>query len=371
MMIGDGEYPGPMPEEDVRPPPPEYQRPLSEDHSGPGAISAINRITTKRAKRLYLYDVGFKLKHNEIYDVGGTYTDVDTKPHLVPDLWFFFSTTTCPGHNYLLNLFVCHRRAGNFSIGIANSGEMVHKKKSNDRPGHSWMPDTLTWHSYRTSKPDENYHIKTYCFSEADLKNLENNTLVIPIRIDMDTMNTLNNDVIKQIKLNHDFSDILAKAEKADFTLISASKRQFPVHRIFLAAHSSVLRDIIKNQTEDKQAFLDISDNDMELLLEFIYTGTIKDILKKDCLTLLQIADRFQLHNLFFLTQFALVNQINVNNAVHIACMAEKYKLDKLQSMVFNFIKNNPKVLETDGWRDLDDVNLAKKLFQFMHTKKD
>lgn len=173
--------------------------------------------------------------------------------------------------------------------------------------------------------------------------------------------------MVKRIKLDHDFGGLLSQQDKTDFILESASRKQYKTHKIILAAHSPVLREMIKNSTSQ---FIDSSDNDMELLLQFIYTGTIKDILTQDCMKLLEIADKFKIHNLFLLTQNAIYEQIDEKNAIEIAIISEKYELDDLQQNVFNFIKNKPEVLESEGWKNLNDVNLAKKLFQFIQTSK-
>lgn len=312
------------------------------------------------ATKLCIYDAAFKLKQIDTYDIGGTYSETG------PELWFYYSTTLCPGNNYLLNLFVCHRTTGNFSIGISNSNELTHKKKHKDICGQSTLPETLTWYTFRSAQPNEKYYIKTFCFNETNTKALESNTLNVPITIVMNST-VINSDVVKRIKLDHDFGGLLTQQDKTDFVLESASRKQYKAHKIILAAHSQVLREMIKNSTSE---FIDISDNDMELLLQFIYTGTIKDILNQDWVKLLEIADRFKLNNLFLLTQNAIGEQINEKNAVEIALISEKYNLEQLQQNVFNFIKNKPEVMESEGWKNLNDVNLAKKLFQFMHTSK-
>lgn len=324
-------------------------------------VSTIHKCQSKIARRLCVYDIAFKLQQSDKFDIGGVYTEAE------PDMWFYYTTSLCPGFNYLLNLFVCVRKPGNYSIGVSNSNEIFFKKSERSR--QCYLTQNLTWQFLKATQPDENIFIKTYNFNEDDLKNLQNQTFYIPISIHVNSTNTFNSEVVKRIKINHDFGDLLTKQEKTDFVLESVSRKQFHVHRIILAAHSPVLRNLIKN-TSTASSFLDINDNDMELLLQFMYTGTIQDLLKQDCLKLLEIADRFQLKNLFLLTQLALTEQINVKNAVDIAILSEKYHLEKLQFSVFNFIKTKPEVFSTEGWGKLNDVQLAKKLFQFMQTNK-
>ncbi|XP_028161554.1 protein maternal effect lethal 26-like [Ostrinia furnacalis] len=185
----------------------------------------------------------------------------------------------------------------------------------------------------------------------------------------MNSSNCLNNDVIMSIKLHHDLSGLLSKKEKTDYILTSASGKKFPAHKIILVAHSPNLRNLIKDSESDS-LFIDIQDHDMDLLLQFLYTGTIKDIIKQNCINLLKIADKFQLENLFLLTQYAIGEQINVENAINIAVIARKYNLSKLQLKVFSFIKDNPKVMQTESWEKLQDVELTKKLLEHIYAKE-
>lgn len=309
---------------------------------------------------LCIYDLAQKIKQGGEHDIGGTYTGNES------DLWFFYSTSICPGQNFLLNIFVCHRKVGNFSIGISNSNELTHTQVPSEISGRSVLPRNLTWNMFRSSQPNEIYHIKTFCFTENDVDVFEANTLLVPITVVMNSSHTINNDVISSIKLQHDFNTLLVKKEKSDFLLVSASGKKFPVHKIILVAHSSKLRTLVKDV--DTETFIDIKDSDMELLLQFLYTGTIIDIYKQDSMNLLRIADKFKLQNLFLLTQHILSEQINIENAVEIALLSQKYKFDELRQKVFSYIKSNPKVMATKSWKDLNDVELTKQLIEHIYA---
>ncbi|XP_047986501.1 uncharacterized protein LOC125226551 [Leguminivora glycinivorella] len=325
-------------------------------------VSSLHKRQTTSAKHLCIYDISTKLQKYSEYEIGGTFTDNE------PDLWFYFNTSYCPGNKCLLNLFVCLRKVGSFSIGISKSPEVTHDVTgvTGNSPGRSYLPYDFKWQAFKSNQPDEKYFVKTYCLTPKDL---EGKILCIPIAIKTDSASPFNMDLIKQIKLNHDFGELLSKQEKTNFVVESASRKQYHVHKIILAAHSPLLRNKVKNET-DTSLFLDISDNDMELLLQFLYTGTIKDILRQDCINLLDIAGKFELGNLFFLVQYAIAEQINVANCMEIAVISERYKLEKLQTTVFQFIKENPQVYETEGWNNLNDINLTKKMFQYVNTKK-
>ncbi|CAK1599355.1 unnamed protein product [Parnassius mnemosyne] len=268
-------------------------------------VSALNtmKCQTADAKKLCIYDIGLKLKSPGQYDIGGTYTADQ------PDLWFFYVTSVCPGYNYLLNLFLCHRKSGIVSLGISNGDELTHQI-INDVDNSSLLSDTLTWQTLNAIQPNGKSFVKTFCFSEADVSKMNHNTLVIPVAIQMDPKRLKTDVVTNRIKLQHDLGDMLLKQEKTDFIIKTPSQKEYKTHKIVLAAHSSVLRNMIKSLKENIM-FIDITDNDLELLLEFLYTGTVKDIMKRNCLHLLEIAEQFQLKNLILLTKHAINKQKN------------------------------------------------------------
>ncbi|XP_022826430.1 TD and POZ domain-containing protein 5-like isoform X1 [Spodoptera litura] len=325
-----------------------------------GAVSAAFKCMTSNATKLCVHDALVKLNGTGDYDIGGTYADDD------PEFWFFYTVSVCHGDNRLLNLFVCHRKTGTFSIEVASSSDLTQKVAPGDDVPYLLLPPDMVKFNFKSIKANQNYFIKTFCFKKLDRFN-KSCTLFIPIKITVSPKFELNSDIVKAIKLQHDLSGLLTKQETTDYILESASRKQFPTHKILLAAHSPVLMKMIK-ETDVPSLFIDITDKDMELLLEFIYTGTIKNILEEDCVKLLQIADRFELTQLFTLTQHVIGDQINSENAIEMAIVAKKFKLQDLVKRVYTYIAKNPKVLESEGWKNLQDVDLAKDLFQFSRT---
>ncbi|KAJ8734502.1 hypothetical protein PYW08_013752 [Mythimna loreyi] len=326
----------------------------------PVHVSQVYRCQTSDASKLCVHEVLGKLKEDGLFDIGGTYADTE------PEFWFFYTTSLCHGGNHLLNLFVSYKKTGTFSIDISNSNELTQKILPEDDVPHLILPETMTKYTFKSTKQNKNFFIKTFCFKNLEHFN-QTSSLYIPVKITVNPKFELNVNVVKSIKLQHDLSGLLTKQEITDFVLESATRKKFPTHKILLAAHSPVLRNMLKN-SELTSMFIDISDNDMELLLQFIYTGTIKDVMKQDCLKLLEIADKFQLVQLFTLAQHVIGDQITVNNAVEMAVIAKKYKLEDLQKKVFAYIAKNPKVLETKAWNDLDDVELTKCLFRYTRS---
>ncbi|KAM3957064.1 uncharacterized protein ACR2FA_008992 isoform 1-T1 [Aphomia sociella] len=308
------------------------------DMKNHGIISTLHKCQSKEAKKICIYDPLYKLKQSQYFDIGGTYTNTES------DLWFYMTTLPFSEKNYLLNLFVCHRKIGNVSITVNFNG-------------------TTHTQILKSMQPNENYHLKSFSLREEDLKLLADRNIYIFVSIDTNLNQLINNEVIKKIKLQQNLSEVFLKQEKTDFILESANKKQFSTHKIVLAAHSPVLREMM--DSGKTSAFIDISDENMELLLEFLYKGTISNIKERDCMQLQEVADKLKLENLFLLTQYAFSKQINTDNAVKIAQLAKKYNLEKLWAEVCIFIKKNPQVMATEGWTSLTDVDLAKQLCQF------
>lgn len=324
-------------------------------------VSTLYKCTTKQATKLCVFDIKNKLNCEDRYDIGCTYTAEQE-----PEFWFYYTTSPCPNQNYLLNLFVTRKAPGNFSIGISESYRMGPEVTQTQTS--LTLSESLNWHSFCSASNNDSHYIKTFCFSKEEFENLDRLILFIPISIQADAKVILSDDVINSIKLQHDMGALLAKTDKSDFVLISSSKREFPVHRIILAAHSPILRDLMKENSES--LVVDITDNDMELFLQFIYMGTVKNVLKQDCKQLLNIAKKFEVQALFLLAQHVIGDTVDVDNAVDIAILAKKYKLDDLLSKVCDFIADHPEVTNTKGWKNLDDVELTKYFFVHMHATK-
>ncbi|KAG6462486.1 hypothetical protein O3G_MSEX013289 [Manduca sexta] len=292
------------------------------------------------------------------HDIGGTYTNE------TPDLWFYYTTSMCPKSFLLLNLFVCHRKTGSFSVGISNSNQFTMTDNI------CTLPNNLTWYNFRSAQNDETHYIKTFHFPMENFKTdveVDTTTIVIPLNIRVEPPFSLNSDVLKTIKLEHNESNCFIQQEKTDFIIKSDSGKEYPVHKILVASHSSVLRQLMKDKI---MLCLDINDNTVELLLQYIYTGTIKNIGDQNVLDLLETVHKFQLKPLLILIDHLIEKELTVNNAVQMALVAKKYGLHELKSKVYDYIKNNPDVMNSEGWKHLNDVELTKSIFQYVLTNK-
>ncbi|XP_046973953.1 uncharacterized protein LOC124540439 [Vanessa cardui] len=319
------------------------------------AVTALNQCPTLKARKLCLFNLDYKLQHSDHYDIGGTYTKQN------PNLWFYCTTTVCPGGNYLLNIFVCHRNTGSFKISISDIDTHIQMKDVTVYSKYLLLPNKLISKTFRSSQADKNHYIKSFCFTKEVVDNLHK-TLSIPIEIELKPKCPVDKDFLRNIKLKHCLSGMFNRQVNTDFILESRSGKKFNVHKILLATHSIVLKEIIK-KSESNCAVVDMSDEEIEALLEYLYSVSEKSFVDENCFKLLDVAYRFKLENLIPLKQSEIIQKLTVKNAIEVAVLTEKYKLESIQKIVFEFIKKNPEVLETEGWKNLNDVALTKKLF--------
>lgn len=331
-------------------------------------VSALNLCQTNAAKELVIFNLHYNLQNSDQYDIGGTYTKEN------PDLWFFYTTSMGPKVR-LLNVFVCQRNKGTYKISISDipctiETSTLTQSKNSSPPNSSDLNlsiDKFKTKIFTSSESDKCHYITTYCFKLDDEENIKNKKVHIPIQIERDPKCPVDSDVLKKIKKNHCLTGIFKRNENTDFILESSTGKKYNVHGIVLAAQSSAIKEIIRN-SKTSTAVFDISDDEMDVLLEFLYTGKVKSVLDEYCFKLIDIAYRFKLEKLITLLQLAIVNNVNVKNAVEIAVLTERYKLESIQKVVFEFIKKNPEVLETEGWINLNDVALTKKLFKKIYV---
>ncbi|GBP08277.1 TD and POZ domain-containing protein 4 [Eumeta japonica] len=300
-----------------------HRRPHQGYYIENDAVTTLNKCETENARKLYIFDIATKLRSPGTYDIGGTYAE-----H--PEFWFLFKTSFCPGKNYLLSLFVCHRVPGSFHIGVSSTNSLTFRKATGVLE-KSRLTSNLAWYMFKNEQKDTNFYVKTFCFSEGDVKSLEQRILCIALRIKDKMPLKLLPDIIKKIKLQHDFGELLTKPDKTDFVLISSSGSKFPTHKIILVAHSPVLRESIKSTTSSSLE-LDITDEDMKVLLQFMYTGTIKDLASHDGTKLLNLAEKYGLKTMFALMQHTIMETVSLRTCqLSIAC--EPFEMSSAKSI--------------------------------------
>lgn len=323
-------------------------------------ISTLNRCKTVNASQLVIYDVLVKLKQGGDFDIGGTYGIFGDS-----DFWFLMKTTVIFGNNYLLNLYVMSVNTVRFSIGISDTNELrTFKVRQQD---HYGLMNDLAFYTFKANKKNQLFYIKTFTFPQNSFSKLESKLLFIPIKINTNVSNTINVDVVNCIKVKHNVGLKLQEVKNKDFKLISNSGEEFCIHRIVLAAHSPIFRDLVEDPNITSHEYKEYTSAEISLLVEFLYSGNIQNIDKVDCTKLIMIAYELKIHSMLMFMQDIVSRHITTNNVIEIALMTEGCDLKTLQKQAFKFIKDNPSVLKSDSWRDFDNASLAKKLFEYVH----
>lgn len=248
-------------------------------------VSNLRYVDSIDAEYLCVFDLIEKIQRKDVhFDIGGTHSDSK------PELWFYFSTTIS-ATGYLMNLFVCHRKVGNLEIRVPT-------KYNLSSPVPVISEDQMSVFNFHTAQPDDHHYIKSYCFQSNDIRENKHVTKhYLPIRIKTVVDRTIDPEITRLIKLKHSISSLMRK-EKPDLTLISSSGARYEAHKIVLLAHSTVLREKLNEPTLQQSLQLDVTDEAMEVLLHFLYTGTVDDISKQDKSKLLELSGKFKLSNL-------------------------------------------------------------------------
>lgn len=157
---------------------------------------------------------------------------------------------------------------------------------------------------------------------------------------------TLCNDLKKIIQSSHEFKD---------FT-IKIGDDEFKVHKLILAARSSVLKEMIQNNIDAKSLHLvDITVEIFREILNFIYTDELPTNENIDYEQLFIVTKRLNIELLMKNAAEKLITKVNADNALELLAISNKHNIDGLRRKSFNKIK---KMLENES---IDD-NLATQI---------
>jgi len=93
--------------------------------------------------------------------------------------------------------------------------------------------------------------------------------------------------------------DMFDDTEFTDVTLVSGEGKKFKAHKIILSSCSSLFKNILTNNPNPNPLvyFHDIKDEQMAIIVEFIYTGETS-VAKEDLDDLLEVAEKLQIKGL-------------------------------------------------------------------------
>ncbi|CAK1599353.1 unnamed protein product [Parnassius mnemosyne] len=328
---------------------------------GKGIIFGHNPCQTGDAKWMCLEDIYQKFHRPNVYDIGGT-TMED-----VADYWFMYITKQV-GNIFLLELFICSRQEGSFNVALSSSSELIFDRKSDI----VYLDTTLK--DYQLEKESNlafNY-VTTYNFTDLDVDLLKDKKLYIAVSFRSPPKIDLDQNIIDFVKCNHDFGALLEDPIDADFTIESSEGDKFQVHKVILASQSEVFKAMLKEETAESQnnyvKLIDVCTEDLQCLIEFIYTGTVKELENRNCFNLLILSDKYNLKGLKDLAQYALSLQLSTDSVLEILVLADMYNSDTLKFSALKFIKKNVTVLGNSMFDEINNAELVRELCRYLVT---
>ncbi|XP_042910111.1 speckle-type POZ protein [Parasteatoda tepidariorum] len=182
-----------------------------------------------------------------------------------------------------------------------------------------------------------------------------------------------------ETSLQEEFRNLFNSGQNSDIMIRTVDK-DISAHKFVLSVRSPVFaamfgQDMVENQT----GIVDIADMDGQTLhafLEFVYTGTVKNMDFDLAKNLMFVAEKYQVPSLVDECASFLKSNLTVENACEIIMIADLFNREVLKSYSLNFIKfNADKILPTAAWTRLIEENIKiatlilSDLSSYIHTK--
>lgn len=172
-------------------------------------------------------------------------------------------------------------------------------------------------------------------------------------------VNVSGNDVFQQYNVpasnfGQSFETMLFCDKFSDVTLIVEDK-EIKAHKILLAARSPVFgamfSNTMKENLESRVVIEDLSYDEVQELLRYIYTGKVPK-LQEQTQRLLMMSDKYDLTELKTLCEQALGANLTYHTAGEMLILADTYDAAQLRTHALQFILNNAnEIMETDQWK--------------------
>lgn len=320
-----------------------------------------DKIVTTGAQWLCIEDIYQKLHRPNLYDIGGTYI----KHVFVKDFWFQFKTEVL-SQMFLMHIFIKTYQDKSFTVGLSYDNKMI-----TETNGIAYLPKELNEFNFKDVPAKKLTYLITYNFPLIDVEQLNGKKLYIHVKLR--SSYNIHSDLITQAQSAHDLGQLLDDPVCSDFTIESSDGHKFQVHKLILATQSMVFNAMLKEDTAESLnnhvKLVDVNKKDLQSLLEFVYTGTVRDIANCNFVNLLILADRYYLKGLYVLAEYALGEQLSMLTAPEILVLGDMYNSSYLKNSAMKFIKNNPSVLQTNSWKEMTNTELIREVCEFLGKK--
>ncbi|KAL7013207.1 hypothetical protein ACKWTF_015262 [Chironomus riparius] len=171
-----------------------------------------------------------------------------------------------------------------------------------------------------------------------------------------------------QSGLSVDIKTYILEESTKDFKIIIGS-HEFTVHKFLLAARSPTLAELLRNNPKAEDLKLsDVSADNFEIILKFLYTDEIPCDERTDFMLLFAAAGKLKIQELKNHAAEKVISQIDEDNALKILYEASKYEHDKLARAAFEKIKKKyPRMHFKDKW--MKQPEKLQKILEVIHKK--
>lgn len=144
---------------------------------------------------------------------------------------------------------------------------------------------------------------------------------------------------------------------------------------MILEKRSSVFAAMFKHDTKENEtgeiSIVDIDKSTMEDLLEYIYTGDIKQLRMEKALSLYGAADKYDINNVKEICSEFIVRNLSVDSVCDVIKFSKLYQVEKIECPAKEYFKKNVReVIKTDKWLTFAKENhdISLELFDCVVT---
>ncbi|KAF8771275.1 Speckle-type POZ protein B like protein [Argiope bruennichi] len=173
--------------------------------------------------------------------------------------------------------------------------------------------------------------------------------------------NTMNKDkILPAVSFNDTIKSFYEEKFLCDVEL-KTSTSAFPAHKIILSASSSVFKDKLLNEEEEKESdFInieDLEDDTVERMLDYIYTSNVEVLTWESASKLYEAANKYGILDLKSLCSSYVKDNLSPCNACEALLLAHNYTDNEMKEAVMDYIIEHGKEMKNSEWRLLMNSN--------------
>ncbi|KFM69151.1 Speckle-type POZ protein, partial [Stegodyphus mimosarum] len=172
-------------------------------------------------------------------------------------------------------------------------------------------------------------------------------------------------------KLGEDL-EALYKSKKLTDITIRMKHDEFHVHKVILMARSPVFCGMFSCEMAEKKTnvieITDIEPHIIEIMLQYIYSGQLKNVNMDNAVELYSASDKYQLLDMKAKCCTYFLSSLTIDNVCDMLIIADMYTDNELKLAAKKYFCSNAcDIMETSKWQNIlkDNVLLASEVLQF------